>query len=156
MQKIEIGSHLPTIMVELDSGKTTDLAEIKDKNLVIYFYPKDNTPGCTLEAEGFRDHIKDFEKKDTVVIGVSRDSTDSHDKFINQCDIPFDLISDPNEELCKLFDVIRPKNLYGREYMGVERSTFLIDKEGVVRKEWRNVNVNGHVEEVLEAVQDID
>ncbi len=141
-------------------GETTGgpfkLADAKGENLVIYFYPKDNTSGCTQEGHDFRDNHARFKRKNTRIIGVSRDSLTSHENFKTGHDFPFELLSDPDETLCRLFNVIREKNLYGRKVMGVERSTFLIDAEGVLRREWRKVKVPGHVEEVLGALDELD
>lgn len=123
------------------------------KNTVIYFYPKDNTPGCTTEGQEFRDAITDFESCNTQILGVSRDSMRTHENFKKKHEFPFELISDPDETFCKFFDVIKLKKLYGKEYMGIERSTFIINSEGVLVKEWRKVKVKGHVAEVLEACQ---
>lgn len=133
--------------------KTIRLKDLRGQNVVLYFYPKDSTPGCTTEGRDFsRLHAK-FRRQKTVVLGVSRDSIASHEKFRAKQEFPFDLISDPDEKLCKAFDVIHEKTLYGRKFMGVVRSTFLIDKDGKLRGEWRQVKVNGHAEEVLEAVK---
>ncbi len=127
------------------------LADYAGQQVVVYFYPKDNTSGCTQESKDFRDHLKQFEKLNTVILGVSRDSIKSHEKFITDHDLNFILISDPDETLCNFFDVMKEKSMYGRQYMGVERSTFLFDKTGKLVKEWRNVKVPNHVKEVLEA-----
>lgn len=129
---------------------TVSLSGLKGKQVVIYFYPKDSTPGCTTQGQGFRDHYVEFQKANTEVFGVSRDSLKSHENFKAKQSFPFDLLSDKDEALCQLFDVIKLKKLYGKEYMGIERSTFLIDKNGVLRHEWRGVKVPGHVEAVLE------
>ena len=134
-------------------GKTIQLKELRGQNLVIYFYPKDNTSGCTLEGQDFRDLHARFKRQNTVILGVSRDSLASHEKFRDKQKFPFDLISDPDEALCKHFDVIHEKTLYGRKFMGVVRSTFLIDSDGKLRGEWRKVRVKGHVAEVLEAAK---
>lgn len=134
-------------------GKTIQLKELRGQNVVIYFYPKDNTSGCTLEGQDFRDLHARFKRQNTVILGVSRDSLASHEKFRDKQKFPFDLISDPDEALCKHFDVIHEKTLYGRKFMGVVRSTFLIDSDGKLRSEWRKVKVKGHVAEVLEAVK---
>ena len=133
--------------------KTIELKELRGRNVVIYFYPKDNTPGCTLEGQDFRDLHAKFRRQKTVIFGVSRDSIASHDKFRDKQKFPFDLVSDPDEALCKHFDVIHEKTLYGRKFMGVVRSTFLIDASGKLRREWRKVKVKGHAAEVLEAVK---
>ena len=135
------------------SGQTFSLAGLKGKQVVIYFYPKDSTPGCTTEGQGFRDHYAAFQAANTEVFGVSRDSVKSHENFKAKQAFPFELISDKDEAVCQLFDVIKLKKLYGKEYLGVDRSTFLIDKEGVLRQEWRGVKVPGHVEAVLAAAQ---
>lgn len=137
------------------SETTVTLSELKGSNVVIYFYPKDSTPGCTTEGQDFRDLYKEFQDANTIIFGVSRDSMRAHENFKAKQSFPFELISDPDETLCKLFDVIKLKKLYGKEHMGIERSTFLIDAEGVLRKEWRKVKVKGHVAEVLEAVQSL-
>jgi peroxiredoxin Q/BCP len=133
--------------------KTIQLKSLRGKKVVIYFYPKDATPGCTTEGQDFRDLHARFKRQNAVIFGVSRDSLASHEKFKEKQKFPFDLISDPDEKLCRQFDVIQEKTLYGRKFMGVERSTFLIDEAGKLRQEWRKVKVNGHAEEVLEAVK---
>ena len=135
--------------------KTIRLKDLRGQNVVIYFYPKDSTPGCTLEGQDFRDLHTRFRRRKTVILGVSRDSIASHEKFRAKQKFPFDLLSDPDEKLCRQFDVIREKNMYGRKVMGIERSTFLIDASGRLRREWRKVKVKGHAAEVLEAVKDL-
>ena len=135
------------------SGQTIRLADLKGKQVVIYFYPKDSTPGCTTQGQGFRDQLDAFKAANTEVFGVSRDSLKSHENFKAKQAFTFELISDKEEALCQLFDVIKLKKLYGKEYMGVDRSTFLIDKDGVLRQEWRGVKVPGHVDAVLAAAQ---
>ena len=122
---------------------------------MFYFYPKDNTPGCTKEGEDFRDNYSVIKKLNTEVIGVSKDSVASHQKFIKKFNFPFNLISDENEKVCNLFNVIKEKNMYGRKYMGIERSTFLIDTNGKLVKEWRKVRVKGHVDDVIESIKEI-
>jgi len=134
-------------------NKTIQLKNLRGQNVVIYFYPKDNTSGCTLEGQDFRDLHAKFKRQNTIVLGVSRDSLASHEKFRDKQKFPFDLISDPDEALCKQFDVIHEKTLYGRKFMGIVRSTFLIDASGKLRNEWRKVKVKGHAAEVLEAVK---
>jgi peroxiredoxin Q/BCP len=134
-------------------AKDFRLKELRGRNLVLYFYPKDSTPGCTTEGQDFRDLYSKFQRLKTTVLGVSRDSIASHDKFRTKQEFPFDLLSDPDEKLCRTFDVIQEKTLYGRKFMGVERSTFLIDANGKLRKEWRKVKVKGHADEVLAAVR---
>lgn len=135
------------------SGKTKDgelnIESLRGKNIVIYFYPKDNTPGCTIESKTFRDHYSDFQKKNTEIIGISRDNIKSHCKFIDNHALNFPLISDEDESICKLFDVLKQKSMLGKKYIGIERSTFLIDTQGRLKKEWRDVSVAGHVMEVL-------
>jgi peroxiredoxin Q/BCP len=138
---------------EATRGQTIHLKSLKGKKVVLYFYPKDSTPGCTTEGQNFRDLHARFKRQNTVILGVSRDSLASHEKFRDKQKFPFDLVSDPDEKLCKYFDVIQEKTLYGRKFMGVERSTFLIDEAGKLRQEWRKVKVKGHAEEVLEAVK---
>ncbi|GBF31364.1 putative peroxiredoxin bcp [bacterium MnTg04] len=144
---------MPDFSVAATGGHTVSLKDYRGKNLVVYFYPKDSTPGCTLEGQDFRDQLAKFKRRKTVVFGVSRDSLSSHERFREKQGFNFDLLSDPDEKLCRLFDVIREKNMYGRKVMGIERSTFLIDQQGVLRQEWRKVRVKGHVAEVLDAVK---
>ena len=135
--------------------KTIRLKDLRGQNVVIYFYPKDSTPGCTTEGRDFSALHAKFRRANTVILGVSRDSIASHEKFKAKQGFKFDLLSDPDEVLCKKFDVIHEKTLYGRKFMGVVRSTFLIDAEGKLRREWRNVKVKGHAEEVLEAAKSL-
>lgn len=135
--------------------KTIRLKDLRGQNVVIYFYPKDSTPGCTTEGRDFSALQARFKRANTVILGVSRDSLASHEKFKAKQGFKFDLLSDPDEVLCKKFDVIHEKTLYGRKFMGVVRSTFLIDADGKLRQEWRNVKVKGHAEEVLEAVKSL-
>lgn len=135
------------------SDQTVRLKDLRGKNVVIYFYPKDSTPGCTTEGQDFRDLHAKFKRANTVIFGVSRDSLASHEKFKDKQSFPFELISDPDEKLCKKFDVIKEKSLYGKKFMGIERSTFLIDADGKLRAEWRKLKVKGHAEEVLAAVK---
>ena len=141
---------------ESTGNKTLRLKDLRGQNVVIYFYPKDSTPGCTLEGQDFRDLYARFRRQKTVILGVSRDSIASHEKFKAKQAFPFDLLSDPDESLCRKFDVIREKTLYGRKFMGVERSTFLIDAAGKLRREWRQVKVKGHAAEVLEATRELN
>ena len=136
------------------TGKQTiRLKELRGKNVVLYFYPKDNTPGCTLEGQEFAKLQPKLRRQNTVLLGVSRDSLAAHEKFKAKHGFPFELISDPDEKLCRQFDVIHEKTLYGRKFMGVVRSTFLLDAAGKLRAEWRKVNVKGHAEEVYAAVR---
>ncbi|TLP72482.1 peroxiredoxin [Pseudomonas nitroreducens] len=150
---VELNKPVADFQAPATSGVEFRLSELKGKQIVLYFYPKDSTPGCTTEGQGFRDKIEDFAKANTLVFGVSRDGIKSHENFkAKQC-FPFELISDKDEAVCQLFDVIKLKKLYGKEYMGVDRSTFLIDATGVLRQEWRGVKVPGHVDAVLAAAQ---
>jgi thioredoxin-dependent peroxiredoxin len=149
MSKISVGKPVPDIEVLATDGQTFKLSDLLGKNVVLYFYPKDSTPGCTTEGQDFRDHYEEFHKLKTEIFGVSRDSLKSHEGFkAKQC-FPFDLIADQDEKLCTLFDVIKEKTLYGRKYLGIERSTFIIDSKGILHKEYRGVKVNGHVAAVL-------
>jgi len=151
------GPKMNRVVADFTADATRDttirLKDLRGQNIVLYFYPKDSTPGCTTEGRDFASLHTKFRRQKTIVLGVSRDSIASHEKFRARQDFPFDLISDPNEKLCKAFDVIHEKSLYGRKFMGVVRSTFLIDKDGKLRKEWRKVKVKGHAEEVLDAVK---
>lgn len=132
--------------------KEFSLAANVGKNVVIYFYPKDDTPGCTTEGQDFRDHWQAFTEKNCVIVGVSRDSITSHEDFKGKMHFPFDLLSDEDEKVCVLFDVFKMKSMYGKQVIGIERSTFVIDAKGILRKEWRGVKVPGHVQEVLDFV----
>lgn len=151
-----IGQPVPNFELPATGGKTIRLADFKGKNVVLYFYPKDNTPGCTTEGQNFRDYHKEFAALNTVILGVSRDSVKSHEGFKSTQEFNFDLLADEDEALCRLFDVIKLKNMYGKEVMGVERSTFIIDKQGMLREEWRKVKVDGHVDAVLQSVKEIE
>ncbi len=150
---IEIGQTAPDFTLPATGGKEITLSELKGHNVVLYFYPRDNTPGCTKEGQAFRDHYGEFQALDTVVLGVSRDSLKTHENFKAKHRFPFELLSDSEETVCKLYDVLKEKNMYGRKVIGIERSTFLIDREGILRQAWRKVKVAGHVEEVLDAVR---
>ena len=150
MSKAKIGKKVPVFTSILDDGSKIKSSDLVGKNVVIYFYPKDSTPGCTKEGEDFRDLYKKFIKRNALIYGVSRDSIASHEKFKSKYNFPFNLISDEEESLCKLFDVIKEKNMYGRKYMGIERSTFLINDKGILVEEWRKVKVKGHAQEVLD------
>lgn len=147
---VEVGKPAPDFELKASNGKTVKLSDYKGKYVVLYFYPKDMTPGCTTEACDFRDHHKSFEELDAVILGVSPDPIERHEKFIEKYDLPFLLLSDENHQVAELYDVWKLKNTFGKEHYGIERSTFLIDKDGIVLKEWRKVKVNGHVEEALE------
>ena len=152
---VKINTKVKKFKVSATNELEIDSTDLIGKSYVIYFYPKDNTPGCTQEGEDFRDLYKEFKKLNTEIYGVSRDSLKSHEGFKEKYKYPFELISDTEEKLCNLFDVIKEKNMYGKKYMGIERSTFLINKEGKLSAEWRKVKVNGHAAEVLEEVKKI-
>jgi thioredoxin-dependent peroxiredoxin len=149
------GSEVPQFEVQSTGGEPLVSRSLKGRNLVLYFYPKDSTPGCTLEGQDFARLYSKFKKAKTEVVGVSRDTLKSHDKFREKMKFPFQLASDEDENLCALFDVIKMKNMYGRQVRGIVRSTFVIDSKGVLRKEWRGVKVKGHAEEVLEFVKSL-
>lgn len=153
---VTVEQAVPDFTAQATSGQSINLQNLQGTQLVIYFYPKDNTPGCTTEGQEFRDLHADFVAANTLIVGVSKDSLRTHENFKAKQSFPFELISDTDESLCKLFDVIKLKQMYGKEYEGIERSTFLIDKEGVLRREWRKVKVKGHVAEVLQAAQDLN
>ncbi|MDD2060978.1 peroxiredoxin [Pseudomonas sp. GD03860] len=150
---VELDQPVAEFQAQATSGQSVSLAGLKGKQVVLYFYSKDSTPGCTTEGQGFRDQYPAFQAANTEVFGVSRDGIKSHENFKAKQAFPFELISDKDEALCQLFDVIKLKKLYGKEYMGVDRSTFLIDKDGVLRKAWRGVKVPGHVDAVLAEAQ---
>ena len=153
MSTIAIGKKVPDFRLPATGEQTIRLADLKGSNVVLYFYPKDSTPGCTLEGQDFRDQHSKFKRQKGIILGVSRDTLASHEKFKDKQAFPFELLSDSDEKLCRLFDVIKEKNMYGKKVMGIERSTFLIDSAGVLRAEWRKVKVKGHVDEVLAAVK---
>lgn len=150
------GQPVPDFSIQATGGKTIRLADLKGRNLILYFYPKDNTPGCTQEGQDFRDLAAEFERLDAEILGVSRDSVKSHEGFKCKHEFPFELISDGDESLCRLFDVIKMKNMYGKQVQGIERSTFLIDREGRLVREWRKVSVKGHAQEVLETLRRLE
>ena len=149
-KSVEIGKVVPDFKLEATGDQELSLKSFRGQKVVVYFYPKDSTPGCTTEGQNFRDN-----RNNTVVLGVSRDSVASHEKFKSKQEFPFDLLSDKDERACEIFDVIKEKNMYGRKVMGIERSTFLIDEKGKLRQEWRKVKVKGHVDEVLQAARDL-
>tara|TARA_B100000035_G_C21023674_1_gene565160 strand:- start:1799 stop:2251 length:453 start_codon:yes stop_codon:yes gene_type:complete len=149
---MKIGSKIKNFKAEITGINEFNLSDYSGKNIVIYFYPRDNTPGCTSEGEDFRDNFKSFKKKNTLIFGVSKDSIQSHENFKAKYNFPFELLSDPDEKICKIFDVIKEKSMYGKKYMGIERSTFLINSEGKLVKEWRKVKVKGHALEVLNSI----
>ena len=152
-ETLSIGKAVPNFSLPATGDKLISLRGLKGQHVVLYFYPKDSTPGCTTEGQDFRDNYAKFKRQNTIVIGVSRDSLKSHENFRSKQQFPFDLIADEEETLCKLFDVIKMKNMYGKKVRGIERSTFLIDDKGKLRQEWRKVKVDGHVDDVLAAVK---
>ena len=152
MQKVALGKPVPDFELSSTGNTSFRLSNHHGKNIVIYFYPKDNTPGCTLEAQNFRDHIVEFKAKNTIIVGVSRDSVRVHEGFKSKQNLPFELLSDPDESICTLFDVIKLKKNFGHQYMGIVRSTFLIDNNGILLHEWRNVKVKEHLAQVLNEI----
>jgi thioredoxin-dependent peroxiredoxin len=148
-----INKTVPDFSAPMTGDQTFRLSDYKGKNLVLYFYPKDNTPGCTAEGMQFRDLLPQYRQANTEIFGISRDSIRSHEGFKSKLGMPFELISDPDETLCLMFNVMKMKNMYGKQVRGVERSTFVIDAAGTLVKEWRGVKVPGHVDEVLEFVK---
>ncbi len=152
---LEAGDKAPDLKLPASGGKEINLRDYKGRVLVVYFYPKDNTPGCTQEGQDFRDLYKDFQKAGADIVGVSKDSLRSHENFIEKFKFPFPLIADTEQELCDAFGVIVEKSMYGKKYIGIDRSTWLFDKKGVLKKSWRGVKVKGHADEVLSAVQSL-
>jgi peroxiredoxin Q/BCP len=148
---VEVGDKAPDFTLPADGGGSVSLKALKGKPAVLYFYPKDDTSGCTAEACAFRDALPDFSAVKAEVVGISRDSVASHDKFKKKYKLPFPLVSDEDGKVCQAYGVWVEKSMYGRKYMGIERATFLIDGKGVIRKVWRKVKVPGHAEEVLKA-----
>lgn len=153
VSEVAIDQTVPDFTATMTSGKTFQLSGQLGKNIILYFYPKDNTPGCTTESIAFRDLYTGFQQENTEIFGISRDSLRSHEGFKAKLDMPFELISDPEEVLCSLFRVMKMKNMYGKTVRGVERSTFIIDVTGKLVKEWRGVKVAGHADEVLEFIK---
>lgn len=152
---VAVGKKVRNFTLPMTGDQTFRLSDYKGSRVVLYFYPRDNTPGCTTEGQDFRDNHAKFRRQKTHIFGISRDSLKSHENFRAKQEFPFELLSDAEEKVCTQFDVIREKNMYGRKVMGIERSTFLIDEEGVLRQEWRKVKVKGHADEVLEAVKQL-
>ena len=150
---VDVGKKVPQFTLDATGEQEITLSDLKGKNVVLYFYPKDSTPGCTREGQDFRDNYSKFKRQNTIILGVSRDSIKSHENFKAKQGFQFDLLSDKDETLCKLFDVIKMKNMYGKQVRGIERSTFLIDSNAKLKKEWRKLKVDGHVDEVLAAVK---
>ena len=155
MSAVKINQKIPDCEVQATSDRSFKLSDLQGKKFVLYFYPKDSTPGCTTEGRDFSSVYDEFLKNNCDILGVSRDSLTQHENFKAKQEFSFDLISDPDETLCKLFDVIHEKNLYGKKHMGIVRSTFIIDEKGILRQEYRKVKVKGHVEEVLEFVKSL-
>ena len=149
------GQRAPSFELMNSNGSLINLDNLHGNKVVLYFYPKDNTPGCTLEGQNFRDNIDFFTEHNTIIFGISRDSLRMHENFKTKQSFPFDLLSDSEEEACRLFDVIKLKKLYGKEHMGIVRSTFLIDENGVLQQEWRNVKVKQHLDEVKDAISNL-
>lgn len=155
MPKIKPGSKVPDFSLPTTGGGTWSLKDVAGRKLVIYFYPRDMTSGCTREAQDFRDRYAAFRKAGAELVGISRDGVASHEKFAARESLPFPLLADGDERVCRMFDVMKQKTLYGRKYLGVERSTFLLDGAGKLQREWRNVKVPGHAEAVLEAARSL-
>ncbi|WP_096155471.1 MULTISPECIES: thioredoxin-dependent thiol peroxidase [Bacillus] len=151
---IEIGNKAPDFELQTEKGESVKLSDYKGKNVVLYFYPKDMTPGCTTQACDFRDNHEDFSELDTVILGVSPDPMDKHQKFIEKHGLPFSLLVDEDHKVAELYDVWKLKKNFGKEYMGIERSTFIINKDGELVKEWRKVRVKDHVEEALQFIKE--
>lgn len=155
MATAKIGRVVPALKLPATGDQTIELKSLRGKNVILYFYPKDSTPGCTTEGQDFAANHAKFKRRNTVILGISRDSVASHEKFRSKYNFPFHLLSDSEEKACAIFDVIKEKNMYGRKVMGIERSTFLIDDKGKLRREWRKVKVKGHVDEVLESLKEL-
>ena len=156
MKIATVGKKVPEVALHLTGGRDAKLTDYRGKPLVLYFYPKASTPGCTLEGQDFMAAVAKFRRQSTVILGASRDSLKAQDNFKTKQGFPFDLVADTEENLCAAFDVIKLKNMYGKQVRGIERSTFLIDPDGVLRREWRGVKVKGHVDEVLDAVRELN
>jgi len=155
MSDIEIGKQLPDFSATATGELVFNLSDYKGKNILLYFYPRDNTPGCTQEGKAFRDNYSLFEQRNIVIFGISRDGIKAHENFKAKHEFPFELISDKDEAVCNLFDVIKEKKMYGKTHMGIERSTFLIDKNGVLIKEWRKVKLKEHIQQVLDETESL-
>jgi len=152
---VTVGKKVPAFKLPATGDQTVSSKELLGRAYVLYFYPRDNTPGCTTEGEDFRDNYAKFRRRKVTVLGISRDNLRSHERFKAKFEFPFELLSDENEELCAVFDVIKQKNMYGKKVRGIERSTFLVDANGKLRHEWRKVKIDGHVAEVLEAIREL-
>jgi len=151
-----IGNAAPDFTLKTAEEKELSLSDFKGKNVVLYFYPKDNTPGCTLQACSFRDNLARLQQQDTVVLGVSKDSAQSHQKFSTLFKLPFPLLSDPEAKVIEAYGAWQEKSMFGKKYMGIQRSTFLIDKEGILQHIWPKVKVKGHVDDVLKVIEALD
>ena len=149
----KVGNKAPVFKGICTGEENVDLSKLKGKKVILYFYPKDSTPGCTTEGQNFRDLYKQFKKEGVLIFGLSRESLKSHENFKSMQSFPFELISDPDEKICNQYNVIKEKSMYGRKYMGIERSTFLIDEKGKLVQEWRKVKVTGHAQEVLDTIK---
>jgi peroxiredoxin Q/BCP len=152
---VAVGERVEKLKLPSTAGAEFNLAKLRGRHVVMYFYPKDNTPGCTLEGQDFRRLYTKFQKLGCEIVGISRDTLRAHETFKKKCEFPFELLSDEDESVCRQFGVIQLKKLYGREFQGIERSTFLIDKKGILKAEWRKVKVAGHAQVVLEAVEEL-
>ncbi len=150
---LAIGDPAPDFTLPSDDGKLISLKNFRGKNIILYFYPKDNTPGCTREACDFRDSISEFLKKDTVILGISKDSAEKHLKFKSKYQLPFTLLADEKGTVCEAYNIINKKSLFGKTFLGIQRSTFWIDKKGMIRAVWRKVKVDDHIEKILNALQ---
>lgn len=150
IRELREGDYAPDFTLDSDKGGSITLSELRGKNVVLYFYPKDDTPGCTIEGKEFSNYIDDFEDAKTIVIGISRDDTTSHQRFKQKCDLSVTLVSDIDGTVCEAYAVWVEKNMYGKKYMGIQRDTFLVDKKGMIKKIWHKVKVEGHAREVLE------
>ena len=155
MSIVSVGNSVPNFEAMSTGDKNIQLSDYLGKYIVLYFYPKDNTPGCTTEGQNFRDNLPQFEKLNTVILGVSRDSVRVHEGFKAKQNFPFDLLSDKEETLCNLFDVIKMKNMYGKQVRGIERSTFIIDPDGILVHEWRKVKVKTHIDDVIQKLTEL-
>jgi thioredoxin-dependent peroxiredoxin len=153
MNKVKIGQPVPDMELHATDDQTYKLSDLQGKTVILYFYPKDSTPGCTTEGQDFRDSYEEFRKLNAEIIGVSRDTLKSHESFKSKHCLPFDLVSDENEKLCKAYDVLQEKNKEGKQYLGIDRSTFIIDKKGILREEFRGVKVDGHIAHLLETLK---
>lgn len=153
MATVELNKPVPDFVAQATNLKDVQLSALRGWRVVLYFYPRDNTPGCTTESLDFKEYYEDFKAQKTCIFGISKDNLKSHEEFKQEYSLPFELICDSDGELCRLFDVIRPQSMHGKELLSMERSTFLIDEHGVLRGEWRKVRLNGHVDEVYDAAE---